>query len=94
MTPDLFLQGEELAPGIPEAWRSAFAGKDALERIRIAVGDNRDTAKSRGALAVLLKVLTSVPEMTTLLFLKDCTCIYFYFLPVHILARNWVLQCG
>lgn len=52
----------------PEAWLSAFRRKDALERRRITFRDASHTAKSRGTLAFLRKVLASVSEMTILFF--------------------------
>lgn len=97
LTLDLFLQGEELA-GEEKAWLSAFGRKDALERRRITFRDASHTAKSRGTLARLFKVLASVSEMTVLfLFSKACTSIYFYYfiflpmdLPPEIGATMWL----
>lgn len=82
---DHFPKGEELVPP-PEAWLSAFTRKDALERHWITFKDASHTAKSRGTLACLRKVLASVSEMTTLLLLLKLVLLFtfFFFLPVDL----------
>lgn len=60
-------------------WRSAFARKDAWERSRITGWDARCTAESERFGSVLHKVLTSVPEMNTVLGFLNVTFNLFSF---------------
>lgn len=67
--PGAWVDAESLSPAeeFTGGWLSALARKDAWEGSRITGGDARCTAESECFGSVLPRVLTSVPEMNTLL---------------------------